>query len=127
MNTHIKVIRHSAQRYPTCGDWYYNASSDLQIRVSKLSDGRYEQLIALHEFVEALLCDAAGVDEQAVTDFDMGFENMRRVGDTSEPGDCKDAPYYKQHQIATAIEKLIAVELGVNWQDYEKEINGLEE
>jgi len=90
-----------------------------------MSDGRYEQLVALHEQIEAELCDEAGIDEDKVTEFDKQYEADRRPGDVSEPGDSKSAPYYKQHQIATAIEKLLAVELGVNWQDYEREVNGL--
>jgi hypothetical protein len=125
MNIHIKIIDHKSQRYNTCGDWWYDSNNDLQIRVSRMSDGRYEQLVALHEQIEAELCDEAGIDEDKVTEFDKQYEADRRPGDVSEPGDSKSAPYYKQHQIATAIEKLLAVELGVNWQDYEREVNGL--
>jgi len=125
MNVNIKIIPHSKQRYPTCGDWFYDANSNLQIRVSEMSDGRYEQLVALHELVEAELCDQDGVDEADVTAFDVAFEKRRVAGNDDEPGDDPNAPYYKQHQMATAMEKLMAVTLGVNWQEYEKEINSL--
>lgn len=125
MNTHVKIIPHKDQRYPTVGDWWWDSKNDLQIRVSQMDDARYEQLVAIHEQIEAELCDAALVDEDAVTQFDKAYEANRQPGDDSEPGDDPRAPYYRQHQIATAIEKLLAVELGVNWQEYEKALNEL--
>lgn len=125
MNIHIKIIEHLKQRYPTVGDWWFDDRGDLQVRVSKMSDGRYEQLVALHEVVEALACAEDGVDQDDVTAFDMEFEAARKIGDESEPGDDKRAPYYKQHQTATAIERLMAVTLGVDWNEYDKEVASL--
>jgi hypothetical protein len=97
----------------------------LHIKVSQLSDWRREALVAVHELVEALICKHAGVTTEQVDEFDMNFEATRKDGDDSEPGDDPKAPYYRQHQIATVIEKLLSVELGVNWTDYEKELNSL--
>jgi hypothetical protein len=84
-----------------------------------MSDGRFERLVAIHELIEATLCDQANVDEVDVTNFDVKF-----MGD-GEPGDSLNAPYHKQHRIATGIEVLLAQELGVDWQGYEKEISEL--
>ena len=84
MNLHIDTIEHRHQRYDTCGDWQFNkvdcdphAHEHLEIRVSRLGDERFEALVALHEMVEALLCREHGVDEAAVTAFDMQFEEDR--------------------------------------------------
>lgn len=120
-----KTIPHLEHRYETVGDWWFDGNGDLQIRVSKMSDSRYEWLVALHEQVEALMCSEAGVDQDDVTKFDMEYEARRKEGDDSEPGDCVLAPYHKQHQFATALERTFAATLGVNWAEYEKEIYSL--
>lgn len=126
MNVHVKIIPHSKQRYDTVGDWFYDEKGDLQIRVSEMSDARYEQLVEIHERIEASLCDDAGVMQEDVDKFDMEFERLRHGNEEGEPGDSVLAPYHRQHRIATGIEMLLAVELGVDWQKYEEAINGLE-
>ena len=40
MNVHLKVIPHSQQRYDTVGDWHFTKASNLEIRVTRLSDRR---------------------------------------------------------------------------------------
>ena len=94
-----------------------------------------ESLIAIHEAIEATLCLRAGISEEAVNAFDIEFEKARETGrdDRSyfvfrdrqvdadaEPGDQPDAPYYKQHQLATAVERMMAAEMGVDWTTYEE-------
>jgi hypothetical protein len=37
----------------------------------------------------------------------------------SEPGDDIHAPYYKQHQLATSVERMLTAELEVDWNAYE--------
>jgi hypothetical protein len=51
-----------------------------------------------------LLCIDRGVSFKAIDRFDMNFK-----GD-GEPGDDPRAPYYRQHQFATQIERLLAKE-----------------
>jgi hypothetical protein len=121
----FEVIPHSKQRYPTVGDWFYDEQNVLHVVSSELPDARFEQLIHHHEYTEAILCDAAGVDQAEVDAFDIAFERHRTEGNLDEPGDCAKAPYYKQHQIATAFERVLAAELNVDWNDYEKAINEL--
>lgn len=126
----IRAIPHSEQRYPTVGDWTFDEVGErpvtiLHVKVSQLSDWRREFLIGIHEVIEAMLCKNAGITQEQVDEFDMNFEAVRKPGDDGEPGDCQVAPYYRQHQIATVIEKLLSVELGVNWDEYEKELNDL--
>jgi len=125
----IETIPHQDQRYPTVGDWQWTYGlrdeHTLKIRVSKLSDWRYEALVALHEAIEAILGLNAGVSELELDHFDIQYEHQREPGDTSEPGDDPLCPIHRQHRIATAIETLLAIELGVDWQAYEDEIHNL--
>ena len=125
MNIHIKVIDHKKQRYPTVGDWYYDGNGDLQIHVSKMKDCRHELLVAVHELVECLICDANNIDQTDVDKFDMEYEHNRKPGNDSEPGDDIRAPYYHEHQVASGVERILAAELDVNWDEYTKEVNGL--
>ena len=97
----------------------------LHIRVSKLSDPRYELLIALHELVEVTLCKHRSVTEKSVDAFDIAFEKRRKLGNDDEPGDDPRAPYRREHFFATSVERLMAAELGVDWRKYEAEINAL--
>lgn len=122
----IDTIPHSQQRYPTCGDWQWlDGGEVLFIRVSKLSDWRYEILIAIHELIETVLCKNDGDVESDVDAFDIAYEKQRAPGDESEPGDSPRAPYRRQHLIATGIEKILAAELGVDWKAYDKEVVNL--
>lgn len=128
--TEIRTIPHQDHRYPTVGDYWYDGDNeetgDCHIRVSRMSDGRYAFLVALHEFVESNLCRFAGIKEPMIKAFDEAFEEKRAPDDfTSEPGFAADAPYRKQHTIATAIEMLAAQELNVDWNVYSAEVNGL--
>lgn len=94
------------------------------IKVSHLKDRREMFLIAIHELIEAFLCECAGITEQQVDDFDMNYAE-KAVSDPDEPGDYPKAPYYHQHQIATGIERILAAEAGVSWLEYEKHIEEL--
>src|SRR5215475_13697821 len=102
----IEVIPHSDQRYDTVGDWITDKTitwlgrNDLLIRVSDTGSDNSNFLIALHEFVEAMLCAEYGITQQQVDDFDMGpGKNM------VEPGDSVDAPYHEEHKIAEVVER----------------------
>jgi hypothetical protein len=119
----IETIDHSKQRYPTVGDWQIGKAGNLHITVSKMSDQRYEFLVGMHEAIEAYLAMHAGVTQDAVDKFDRAYEAKRKPGDDSEPGDDPRAPYYRQHQVVTGIERLLAVELSVNWRDYDRELS----
>ena len=121
----IRVIPHDQQRYPTAGDWHFKRNGDLLISVSKMSDPRYETLVAAHELIEAMLCRQAGVDERAVDAFDRSYEAHRKAGDQSEPGDDPRAPYHRQHVAATKFERDLAALLGVEWDTYASAVEAL--
>lgn len=135
----IETIPHSEQRYPTTGDWV-TRGEDIHVLVSDLSNWRMETLVGIHEAIEALLCRHAGVTQEQVDEFDTQFESARshytvrtRPGHgtefkflggwipiNAEPGDHPDAPYYRQHQVATGIERILATLLDVDWSEYEE-------
>lgn len=122
----IETIKHEAQRYPTVGDWYFNADqSELTIKVSELGDWRKEACIAVHELFEVLLCKHQGVSQEEVDKFDMKYEEDRPEGNLDEPGDDPNAPYRKQHCLATAVERMLAAELDLSWTEYEEVIESL--
>jgi hypothetical protein len=117
----IRIVPHCQQRYETCGDWVYGLKH-LAIKVSDLGDERMNACLAVHELVEALLCRAAGIKQEAVDAFDIWYGSEYPDG---EPGDHPSAPYRKQHFIATTIERIFAEAIGVDWNEYDKAINAL--
>jgi hypothetical protein len=121
----IVALPHSLQPYDTCGDWQISSRGPIHVSVSEMADWRYELLVGLHELVEASLCKARGIDQHAVTAFDVEYEKKRRQGDESEPGDDSAAPYHLEHVFATKIEKLMCAELGLDWAEYDKAVGAL--
>ena len=112
MKIHVTTIPHEEQRYATTGDWWWEGET-LELRVSALEDWRHSALVALHELVEALLCEAHGVTTEMVDAWDMGPGAA-----LPDPADDPRAPYHQEHDAASAIERLLAHELGVNWDAY---------
>ena len=128
MNTRIVTIPHRAHRYKTVGDWFKDADGFDMIEVSAMSDPRYELLVAFHEFIESELCKQRGISEARVTAFDKKFEKERAKflhSADAEPGNDPRAPYRKEHFTAETMERLLAVELGVDWAKYSVEVGKL--
>jgi len=117
------TITHAKQRYNTSGDYYFEGGT-LNIRVSKTA-ANHEFLILIHELIEWYLTAQKGVSIETIDAFDKTFEKNRKPGNTDEPGDDPNAPYFKEHQFATYIEEQIATELGVNWDKYTQNVNRL--
>ncbi len=124
----IEKIPHEKQRYPTVGDWIIDEDGDLIIYVSDMKNWKYEMLVGIHELVEVLLCKDRGISQESVDAFDMKFEEERKAGlhfPEDEPGYAHDAPYKKEHFVAEIIERLLAKELGVDWDTYDKTVQNL--
>ena len=122
----IDVIPHAEQRYDTVGDWrvlYEREGSIWQLDVSETGNWKYNYLIALHELIEMGLCVSAKIDDRDVDHFDIEWEPHDNI---EEPGDDPEAPYYRQHQIACAIERAVALHLDVKWPEYEAALDKLE-
>lgn len=122
----IDTLPHAEQRYETGGDWFEDPDGTWRIRVSELPTKtalfpeKFAFLVAFHELVEMALCKSAGVTEKQVDSFDLTY-----AGSFVEPGDDIEAPYYRQHQMATALERTMAAQLDVDWNEYEAAINDL--
>lgn len=133
MNFDIQVIPHEKQRYETVGDWWFTADEDLveltlHIRVSFMSNWKYEFLVARHEQDEAVLCYLRGIHDEDVTVFDKMYEARRIAGDPEFQGECGDhkyAPYRKEHFFATTQERAMAAELDVDWEEYDRAVMNL--
>jgi hypothetical protein len=134
MKTIIEVIPAEELRYESVGDWYltnhcgpnlseenmvdsWDEADTLHIKVAKMNDPRHEDLVILHELAEALMCRHEGVTPGQVDEFDKAWK--KKFGDAVyEPGNDPDAPHFRQHLLATAIENMVAGELEVNLDDY---------
>ena len=122
----IEEQRYASMRYPTVGDWELTEPELLQISVAhELPDWRYKVLVGIHEAIEAILCKQRGITDDAVTAFDKAYEAEREAGDDSEPGDDPTAPYFHEHGFATQVERMLAKELGVDWDAYDAAVNAL--
>jgi hypothetical protein len=100
------------------GDWFFDDSGDLVIRVTGDNLDKPEALlVALHELVEAALCRREGVSQEAVDAFDSDFasyEGSMKWAFADEPGDQLEAPYRPQHRRAMLIEHLMAQFMGLS-------------
>ena len=113
----IKTIPQHQMRDPNgIGDYWWSADGALYITVAEMADERYEQLVALHELIEAILCQARGISETKIMKFDL--ENP----DLDDPGMDPRAPYVCEHQTATGFELLMADQLGVIWMEYDEAV-----
>lgn len=120
----IKPIQPENHRYPTCGDYIYDAEDDtLTIFVSRMGDWRSELAVAVHEAVEAVACLAADINQMDIDLFDMEYEKKRTADDVSEPGDSHDAPYFTQHVAATFVEREVCARLSLDWKKHEENVN----
>jgi hypothetical protein len=110
-----KAIDPIAIRYSTCGDWEFLPNGTLHASVPDYGakhDNAF--LVALHEIVEGWLCKKDGILEHEVLGFDKSHPELE------EPGDSPDAPYHKQHMVATAVEKLVCEAMGLSWEGHDK-------
>lgn len=123
MDICIKVIPNDKMRPEVDGaDWYFDDKGNLQVRVAPMSDWRYEALLAVHEAVEAIMCKHNGVTVAAVDKFDRDYELAHPDQPDLNAGDDPLAPYSREHCLATAIERILCAELGVNWKEYDDEL-----
>ena len=126
MNVLLNTIPHAVQRYETVGDWITDGRGHLRyVQVSEMGNEDYHFLVGIHEMIEAWLCLKRGVSQEAVDAFDRDFEAKRADGNEDEPGHDPSAPYHREHVFAEKIERLVADELGVNWDAYDKTVTGL--
>ena len=115
----ISTVQHNLQRYNTVGDWCFDFG-ELHITVSDLKGIQdYENLVALHELIEALLCQARGITGEVVDQWDLAHL------DPPDPGSIPQCPYFREHMFATMVERAMAAELDVDWDEYEETLEVL--
>lgn len=125
MKITIETVPHKQQRYDTCGDWMTDAATgDITIRVSEeLTAGDlgryYFTLVGIHELVEAVMCVNHFIPEDEVTEWDVEHDFL------PEPGAHPEAPYHDEHVAAEVVERLFAVLLGIEWNEYGKAVQAL--
>ncbi len=112
----IEFIPQDRQRYPTAGDWFHEGDT-LVLKISRMGSEVHQQAVAIHELVEALLCNVAGVTQEAVDRFDM-VEGK----DLDEPGFDAQAPYHVQHCWADVVERTFIAAAGVSWSAYDEAV-----
>lgn len=117
-------VPHKVQRYDTVGD-YQNYHGCTLFTISEMKDEKYELLVLVHELVEKILCDARGITNDVIDAFDIQFEADRVEGNTDEPGHDPRAPYHREHVFAERLERLLAAELGVDWNKYDTMVTEL--
>lgn len=116
----IKFVEPDGQRYKTCGD-YWETDNTIEIRITKQIESKRNLLILLHEMIEYILTEDAGIKEQDIMNFDLEWEKLAEPKE-DEPGNNKWAPYYNQHRIAENFERQLATLLQIDWFDYEEKL-----
>lgn len=119
MNISVKTIPHSEQIYETTGNWLWDSEGNLEIYISKVGDWRSEMAVAVHEIIEALICNDRGISEESVSSFDISNPELE------DPGLSSDAPYHAEHMFATSVEMLLVAELGVDWNVHNEKLESL--
>lgn len=123
MDILIRVIPESEMRPEVNGaDWFWDEKGDLQVRVSPMSDWRYEVALAFHEAFEACLCKQNGVSQKSVDDFDMAYDLAHPDQPDLNAGDELDAPYRREHNYATIVDRLFIGACGLDWKAYDDEL-----
>ena len=106
-----------------CGDWYRDGDD---IKITTLDMPLKSHVaVAIHELLEMILCEEAGVTDEQVTGFDAWFEKQREYGNqpvTAEAGDDPRAPYKTQHEAATFAERAICAAIGLPWAEHEEAV-----
>jgi hypothetical protein len=117
---HVKVIPHDQQRYDTCGDWWWEGEDGetLQVRISDMGNPLYEQCVLMHELTEVLLCKHRSISTEMVDAWDTAYGE-------GEPGDDPKAPYHKEHDAGNVVERFMAFQFGIDWDEYNNAFDDL--
>jgi len=118
MNIRILSTPQEKIRASQMGDWWLFNDDTYVVHVLETLTPEAQLAVAIHELVEAVLCRKHGVREDQVCSFDEHYEAERQEGkhaEDDEPGDHSLAPYRKEHQDATFVERAVCHALGISW------------
>jgi hypothetical protein len=148
-------IPHPGQDYPTCGNWRLGPSAtsvyvsqlpdrryEFLVAIHELIEAELCRFRGIGE-EEVTAWDKQFEEDRAadLTRMEKAFDDVERdagrddeidqLGSAMrdlaavEPGDHPGAPYHREHVFATRIERLLAEELGVDWNAYSAAIEAL--
>jgi hypothetical protein len=113
---------------PVEGGKHFCGQKVLVIHVAEMDNQDYEFLVALHEFIESYLLKRREASFEEIDKWEANFKKEKEKGRRPKnaiAGEQKDCPYYREHKIATEIEKRMAKYLGVNFKEYDKYLDEL--
>ena len=125
IKTKIESVPLKSQRYRTLGD-YFIKKGIRYFKITKTKNNLFDDLIFVHEFCEEILTRNKGIKEKEITKHDLWIEDEIAEGrypDDAEPGEHPKSPYRREHLLAMRIEKMLAKELGINWEEYNNYLN----
>lgn len=117
-----RAIPHKEQAYDTIGDYHEDKDGSWIFSVSRMNVD-YEFMVIIHEMIEWYLTQKKGLNEEKIAAFDKKFKEEQARGEhpnIDEPGNAPDCPYRQEHSFATNIEKMLADELGQDWDEYDR-------
>lgn len=112
----IKTVPGIFQRYPTCGD-YQDQGDYISMTITEQGNEDHEFLIMVHELIEWYIARKRGISEEQITDYDLEWEK-KDTAKADEPGNEEDCIYRHEHRFAENVERLLAHELGLDWNTY---------
>lgn len=121
----IETKPFNEMRYETQGDYFYDEKGDLQIQIAESGNDDFNFLVMMHELTEEKLTRKNGKKEEDILKFDLWVEDEVDKGNYPEyaqPGDHPLCIYRDEHRFSENIERILAYELGYNFEDYDKEL-----
>jgi len=100
----IKVVPHQEYQYPTLVRRYEVGTGRWVIEVCELEDVRYEFLVIVHELIEWFLSQLKEVERGGI-EANSGGSNVK-------------VNHYWEHVFATLVERMVALQLDVDWKEY---------
>lgn len=120
----IKSIPASRMRIPgSLGDYWYDESGVLQVRVAEMENRDFETLIAVHEILEENGTRRRGLTEPEIQAFDEMWDKEQQEGKhpaDAEPGFDPRAPYLHEHTASDATERFYLAFWGLDFSSYEQ-------
>ncbi len=110
------------------GDYWYDREGVLQVRVVDMQNEFYEKMVVIHELIEESLTKKRGLSEPDIQAFDEYYEQRRAMGlvpEDSEPGFDENAPYVREHTLATSVEMQMCAMAGISWSEYDHYVMNL--
>jgi hypothetical protein len=109
----------------TGADWWFDTDGDLQVRIQKMGNEKYEIALGIHETQEALFSKLLGITVKQVDEFDIIYVNENSGNHGLNSGDDPECPYAVPHSLATAPERVYAALAGICWSEYDKVVGDL--